>query len=531
MHMDWGGRIARSMSMAAGLGLGLAGGCLNIGAFNCSDSNQCLRDGEPGFCQPMTGFCSYADPVCPTGFRYGDEAGDGLAGECVPPAEPTTGMPVTTAPMSDGSSTGDAESSSGDVNPVTTLDPSTTTNDPTGTGTGDTCGGLDMECCAGDVCDDGLSCFGGTCGCVDTMAAGTNHTCVTRTDGKVLCWGANDTGQLGVVGVISSPLPVLTAESLLGGEGLGATAIDASNHTCALREDGNAVCWGENTTGASVPGLPSKVAAQPTQVALAAAWQQLAVGTGFSCIGRSDDFLATCFGSNNVGQLTGVAAPGPVDIEALFSFAEIDGGTNHTCGRTATGEMYCWGDNAAGQLGVNPATVPFSATVRQLLVPPVGDIAVGRVHTCARVSNEIQCWGDNSLGQLGDGTMTSSLSPVTAILPNAPIANLWAHGDTTCARMGTGEVYCWGDNQGDKLLIVGQTANDLFSPTPLLLDITDAMLMPVAVEQVVHGSGHGCILSDMHQVMCWGLNAQGQAGTGLPSAQVLAPEPVAISCE
>lgn len=528
------GRIGLSLGLPLGLGLGLAtaltGGCLNIGAFTCSDNNQCLNGDQAGFCQP-TGYCSYPDPVCETGFRYGDEADSDLAGECVevPGATDTDIDPTGVEPTSGTSSGGSSETGL-----PTTLDPSTTNDtldtDSTATETGDTCGSLDQPCCD-DVCDDGLSCFGGTCGCIEDMAAGANHTCVTRTDGHVYCWGANDTGQLGVVGLVSSPIPVLTAELLLGGDGMRATQIDAGAQTCALREDGNAVCWGENANGASIPGMPSKTAAPPTLITLATNWVQPALGTGFSCISQSADFLATCFGRNDRGQLTGAETPGPVSIEALFSFAEIDADTSHVCGRTVTGEMYCWGENAQGQLGVNPATVPFSATVRQILVPPVGDIAVGANHSCARAGDAVQCWGDNALGQLGDGTAADSLTPVAATLPAGAIADVSAHGNVTCAKLGTGDVYCWGDNTGNKLQMLGETKNDLFTPSPLILDLTDAALMPIAIDKVVFGSGHGCALSDTHEVYCWGLNAQGQVGNGIPNAQVLTPEPVELTCD
>ncbi len=514
------------------MAFGLGAGCLNIGAYTCTDSNQCRRGEEPGFCQP-TGYCSYSDPMCATGFRYGAEAGDGLAEECVlPPGDTDTDPTVASTDPSDGTESTSGSSVTGSP---TTLEPTTnatiTDTDPSGSETGDTCGSLDQPCC-GDVCDDGLGCFGGTCGCVATIAAGDNHTCITRTDGSVMCWGANDTGQLGVPkATVSSPTPTITAEALLGGDGLAATAIDASSHTCALREDGNAVCWGENAGGASVPGLPSVAAAPPTLITLATNWLQLALGSGYTCIGRQADVLATCFGVNNRGQLTGAETPGPIDIPAEFNFAEIDGATAHVCGRTATGEMYCWGENADGQLGVNPATVPFSATVRQMLVPPVGDIAIGSRHSCARVGETVQCWGDNNTGQLGDGTETDSLTPVNAMLPASPITEVTAHGAITCAKLGTGDVYCWGDNAGNKLQFAGETKNDLYAIVPVILDIVDEAAMPIIIDKVVFGNGHACVLSETHEVFCWGLNSQGQVGNGMFTAQVLDPTRVDTMCE
>ena len=141
-------------------------------------------------------------------------------------------------------------------------------------------------------------------------------------------------------------------------------------------------------------------------------------------------------------------------------------------------------------------------------------------------------WGRNDFGQLGDGTGLDSLTPVIVTpLPVSPIADLTAHGNVSCAKLGTGEVYCWGDNTGNKLQMLGETANDLFTPAPLILDLVDAAAMPITIDILAFGDGHGCVLSDTHELYCWGLNAQGQVGNGIPSAQVLAPELIDIACE
>ena len=56
----------------------LVWGCDSVGDFQCSASKTCT----PGYCE-STGFCSFDDPTCASGRRYGDYAGNGLAGSCV----------------------------------------------------------------------------------------------------------------------------------------------------------------------------------------------------------------------------------------------------------------------------------------------------------------------------------------------------------------------------------------------------------------------------------------------------------------
>ena len=86
------------------------------------------------------------------------------------------------------------------------------------------------------------------------------------------------------------------------------------------------------------------------------------------------------------------------------------GFVDHTCGRTASGTAYCWGDNEVGQLG-DGSTVDRlepSAVVGGFLFT---SLDAGYRHTCGRATTgALYCWGAN-LGQLGDGTTTNRSVP------------------------------------------------------------------------------------------------------------------------
>lgn len=76
---EWG-VVARAV---LGLGVGaLVGSACDDPGFTCSDDDACVRDGGDGTCE-TTGFCSFPDAACPSGRRYGERVGDGLAGTCV----------------------------------------------------------------------------------------------------------------------------------------------------------------------------------------------------------------------------------------------------------------------------------------------------------------------------------------------------------------------------------------------------------------------------------------------------------------
>ncbi len=123
--------------------LGLSA-CLPSQSYSCSDDQACVAGDEAGTCE-ATGYCSFADGDCGTGRRYGQFAGDGLAGQCVVEADastsdaPTTLEPSTTSANegSEVSTTTEAvtsSNSSGESTSTTTTDGSTSSGSSSTTG-------------------------------------------------------------------------------------------------------------------------------------------------------------------------------------------------------------------------------------------------------------------------------------------------------------------------------------------------------------------------------------------------------------
>lgn len=82
------------------------------------------------------------------------------------------------------------------------------------------------------------------------LSAGEDHTCAILADKSVVCWGLNERGQLGAgdtrargdsaddFPLVSVPLPGEPVELVSG-----------NSHTCALLNDGEVTCWGDNGNG------------------------------------------------------------------------------------------------------------------------------------------------------------------------------------------------------------------------------------------------------------------------------------------
>lgn len=82
---------ARRLAAALVVGCAVGAACREPGAFACEDDAAC----GDGRCEPE-GFCSFPDGECGSGQRFGDHAGDGLAGACVSTGGGTGGTATDT---------------------------------------------------------------------------------------------------------------------------------------------------------------------------------------------------------------------------------------------------------------------------------------------------------------------------------------------------------------------------------------------------------------------------------------------------
>ena len=273
-------------------------------------------------------------------------------------------------------------------------------------GIGDACDGIDD----GDSCRDGArACITGVMTCVDVedvpttcetmLDTGDRHGCAPDSTGAVRCWGSNSSGQLGdnSNSTRSTPVPVV------GLSGVAQLAL-GYRHSCAVLTDGTAHCWGDND------------------------YSQLGDGT---LLDRSTPTPVVGLPEREDAHVVGLTL-----------------GNHHTCALTNVGSVYCWGRNQYSQLGLGTIVDSLSPALVQLgtlSAMNAAELAVGYRHTCIRrTDGTIYCWGDNAFGQLGDDTTIDNLVPVLPVFGLTTARSLAAGFLHNCARLADGNVWCWG---------------------------------------------------------------------------------------
>ncbi len=181
---------------------------------------------------------------------------------------------------------------------------------------------------------------------VTSVACGERHTCANA-GGAVTCWGANDSGQLGIGGTgpqTSPPTPAVAAGAAMVATGQA--------HSCAV-VGGGLRCWGLNTSGQvdagnATTGAFTSPLALPVGVVTTAA-----TGRAHTCgvDATASPAMPVCFGADNAGQLGGAGSLVDVTLPAPATAVSATAGENHTCVLTAEGGIQCWGANDRGQLG------------------------------------------------------------------------------------------------------------------------------------------------------------------------------------
>lgn len=207
-----------------------------------------------------------------------------------------------------------------------------------------------------------------------SLAFGHDQNCALTDNNQVHCWGKSIYGVRGdglnPSQSAFSTNPSNRASKIGGGGHLdGVVQIDSSqNAICAVLQDKTVACWGGNGEGMLGRGDPLPV-------------------------GSNEYIPERVVGPGGVGVLSGVRKIGMAQYNA--------------CAILESNEVYCWGTNHYGKLGINvDYAVQTSSAIPQKVINIDGlvpiDLALGGAHICLLFSNgKAKCWGLASQGLLG----------------------------------------------------------------------------------------------------------------------------------
>eukprot|EP01083_Nonionella_stella_P111155 325910_1 len=395
------------------------------------------------------------------------------------------------------------------------------------------------------------------------IATGTHHTCALSDAGTVKCWGRGRISQLSVKllgygdgndrgkasGQMGDNLPIIDL-----GTNFNVTQIAlAKRHTCALSDENDVKCWGDNEFaqcgyGTTKPGygdVPDEMGDNLPIVDLGTGFKVKSIAAnGYRTCAISQLDTLKCFGQNIYGALgygdtenrgDGANEMGDnlpeVDLGTGFDVIQI-AGYHSTCALSGSGLVKCFGHNNYGQLGLGDEDNRGDSSGEMgdnLLAVDLGtnfnvvSIAGNGYHVCAlSASCSVKCFGLNDNGQLGLGDTENRGDDANEMGDYLPEVDLGTGFDviqivgyySTCALSGSGLVKCFGrnhkgqlgvgdeDNRGDHS---GQMGESL-----LAIDL-GTNFNPVSITS---NGYHVCAVSASCTVKCWGENSQGELGSG-----------------
>ncbi|MEC9354366.1 MAG: hypothetical protein VX686_03810, partial [Candidatus Thermoplasmatota archaeon] len=190
-----------------------------------------------------------------------------------------------------------------------------------------------------------------------SVSTGSDFTCFLLENGTVACWGNNNQGQLGNG----------TTESADGLPGFVAfpfsrSAISISSgasHTCAILDNASVACWGDNEFGKLGDGTTTD-SSEPVGVSLPSGSPAVSISAGYDhTCAVLDNGSAMCWGSNGEGTngygqlgdgtVLDSSTPVQVGISDGRNAVAVSVGKYYSCAVLTDGSAVCWGRGVDGQ--------------------------------------------------------------------------------------------------------------------------------------------------------------------------------------
>lgn len=199
-------------------------------------------------------------------------------------------------------------------------------------------------------------------GSFDALAVGDYVSCGITPDRDLYCWGRTHGGSTTMGELTRLPSRIDTPEP--------ARMVSPGGGGCFLTNPGQTYCWGlmrQNPTG---------YYQLPEAALIDQRFELLAGGCGLDRGGT-----AWCWGSNTFHHFdpaaatepcglpsTDLCSPTPIAVTASHRFQSLST-SEAACGITGEGELYCWGVNERGQLGIGRPDLAHTHIPQRVLDP------------------------------------------------------------------------------------------------------------------------------------------------------------------
>jgi len=371
------------------------------------------------------------------------------------------------------------------------------------------------------------------------VATGGQHTLAVSKSGEVYCWGNNDFGQLGLGDLEERATPHAILHKFTRSKITRAAA--GNHHSMALTEGGDLFTWGgnqcgqlgyENKGGRKFVGYPKRVETIRAARIKASAMNSLAV------LPTGKVFVWGCShnGELGFGDVAARTTPHILPTPGGQSFADMAPGAHHVLAVSRKGELYGWGRNTVGQLGLayttraelKPVLIASGTSTDVTLVATGGYAYEYQGHTAAvTASGKVYTWGWNAFGQLGLGSLDAGTPTPTRLfaLEQPYTITSLALGQYNSVfstdRKKVAHTFTWGPNYN------GQLGHKFLELGPITEPSKIESLKGRRLIQVEMGYSHVVALGEDGTVFTWGNNAHGQLGTG-DSKERTKPTPLTV---
>jgi alpha-tubulin suppressor-like RCC1 family protein len=212
---------------------------------------------------------------------------------------------------------------------------------------------------------------------VVAISAGFGHSLAVTSSGQVFAWGNNQRGQLGD----GSTTDRLTPVRVHLPAGTKVTAVSAGAiFSLALTSTGRVLAWGLNHRGQLGIGV-TRDRHIPVRVKLPRGVKVTGIAAGYTFgLAVTSSGRVFAWGNNDSGQLGigttfGSDIPVRVHLAAGTKVIAVAAGADHSLALTASGHVLAWGMNNYGQLGL-PANHPAQSKVPvRMPLPPHAKVA------------------------------------------------------------------------------------------------------------------------------------------------------------